>query len=942
MARSNHLGGVRKSSDSLGFEEATFVTSPTLQARNSQSHSRSVPPKQMTNTNPLHTPRFPIPVEHRSRSTAVAGASGLGHSALAIEPLSDAAAIELNMPGRAGPLRSLPTGLFANSGDLAEGTSSGATAGNRGEDVEKLTGDPATIKSTAAAAAAAAAAVVTPPAVDEERWYQEQIDYVRTQVEQMEHVDVQRGQEAKSIRSKWRRELFLLFEDPSSSPSAFIINVFVTFMIIFSAILTTIETIPQLRKGNSHMWFALELVIVAIFTLEFVLRFLGHTDTWRQAWSHAKSVVTIVDALAIFPFYIELVLHRDTSYEFRFTILRIFRLLRVFSAFKYSSLLQLSIEVMIVAIKRSADALLAFLLFVALTVVLSSTLMYFAERGTWNEDRQAFLTSDGEYSKFSSIPAAAYYSIVTLTTTGFGDMVPTTFFGKLVSFPMMLSGILLIALPSIIVGRNFTHVWEAARRFRVRQSPNIRTQRIGQSLIQEEVSDARSSARTTSRRSRRRHQKLRHRSGAQNVDGKRRDDSVSSFESRSTRATTRSPREIAGGYTNVYSGTINTGDTDYARRADPIDALARKDSFEMQELASTPQGLQELRPDGYAHVTGAVYDDAGEDARRIANNASSTDDDYDDETGPVGLALKRVQVQRKRGSKGKEKDLGHAAGDTVRVQRVEWEALNAELVALRSVLGSNGQALEIKVVAEADWLALIYGSSETLAIYADLTWLILTVADVPNAFSRFYIFKHSSIMRMNKIRIGAVTDLDRTFVVENVGVRIEQQMYSVLEASTMLKLDGDTTNFRMFIAICTASSTAILQHLELANFKCTTDDIIQLVAALPSLVSPTCEVRGTVASIAAIPTSENPASLQAKYNPLSSNFKKLSVSWDADSVAENIAHAAIPLAIVCPAFVYVDISPNLRYAFSHEVSWATFRHLYKSYADSLLRLTYEY
>ncbi|KAJ2114689.1 hypothetical protein IW146_002890 [Coemansia sp. RSA 922] len=687
MARSSHLGDVRKSSDSLGFEEATFVTSPTLQARNSQSHSRSVPPKQMANTNPLHTPRFPIPVEHRSRPSAVAGTSGLGHSALAIEPLSDAAAVELNTPGRAGPLRSLPAGLFANTGDLAEGTSSGATAGNRGEDVEKLTGDPATRKSSAAAAAAA---VVTPPAVDEERWYQEQIDYVRTQVEQMEHVDVQRGQEAKSIRSKWKRELFLLFEDPSSSPSAFIINVFVTFMIIFSAILTTVETIPQLRKGNSHMWFALELVIVAIFTLEFVLRFLGHTDTWRQAWNHAKSVVTIVDALAIFPFYIELVLHRDTSYEFRFTILRIFRLLRVFSAFKYSSLLQLSIEVMIVAIKRSADALLAFLLFVALTVVLSSTLMYFAERGTWDEDRQAFLTSDGEYSKFSSIPAAAYYSIVTLTTTGFGDMVPTTFFGKLVSFPMMLSGILLIALPSIIVGRNFTHVWEAARRFRVRQSPNVRTQRIGQSLIQEEVSDARSSARTTSRS--RRRQKLRHRSGAQNADGKRRDDSVSSFESRSTRATTRSPREIAGGYTNVYSGTANAGDTDYARRADPIDALARKDSFEMQELASTPQGLQELRADGYAHVAGAVYDDAGEDARRVANNASSTDDDYDDEE-PVGLAIKRVQVQRKRGSKGKERDLGYGVGDTVRVQRVEWDALNAELVALRSVLGSNGQVL---------------------------------------------------------------------------------------------------------------------------------------------------------------------------------------------------------------------------------------------------------
>ncbi|KAJ2741784.1 hypothetical protein GGI20_004951 [Coemansia sp. BCRC 34301] len=695
MARSGHRDDAKRSSDSLGFEEATFVTSPSLQVGNVQPHSSSLPPKQAAS--PLYVPRFPIPAEHRSRSTTVAGTSGVGHSALSIEPLPEGTAIGLSMPGRAGPLRSLPAGLFTNSGDLGEGTS----GGSRGGEAEKPMNDPST---SSAAAAAAAVAAVTPPAVDEERWYQEQIDYVRTQVEQMEHVDVQRGQEAKSIRSKWKRDLFLLFEDPSSSPSAFVINVFVTFMIILSAILTTIETIPQLRKGNSHTWFALELVIVAIFTLEFVLRFLGHTDTWRQAWSHSKSVVTIVDALSIFPFYIELGLHRDTSYEFRFTILRIFRLLRVFSAFKYSSLLQLSIEVMIVAIKRSSDALLAFLLFVALTVVLSSTLMYFAERGTWNDDRQAFLTSDGEYSKFSSIPAAAYYSIVTLTTTGFGDMVPTTFIGKLVSFPMMLSGILLIALPSIIVGRNFTHVWEAARRFRVRQSPNVRTQRIGQSLIQEEVSDERSSARTTSRRSHRRRQRLRQRTGTHNPGsgGNKRDDSVSSFESRSTRATTRSPREIAGGYTNVYGGTTNANDdNDYARRADPIDALARKDSFEMQELASTPQGLQEMRPDGYAHVSGIGYGDGGEDARRVAHSASDTDGDgYDDDEASLArkradgvTSIRRVQIQRRRGGKGKERDVTHFAGDTVRVQRVEWEALNAELAALRSVIGSNGLVL---------------------------------------------------------------------------------------------------------------------------------------------------------------------------------------------------------------------------------------------------------
>ncbi|KAJ2016433.1 hypothetical protein IWW57_005522, partial [Coemansia sp. S610] len=137
MARSGHPGDARKSSDSLGFEEATFVTSPTFQARNSLSQPRSVPVKTLATTNPLHTPRFPIPVEHRSRSTAVAGGSGLGHSALAIEPLSDTGAIGLDMAGRAGPLRIMPAGLFADASDLAEGTSSGVAADKRGEGMEK-------------------------------------------------------------------------------------------------------------------------------------------------------------------------------------------------------------------------------------------------------------------------------------------------------------------------------------------------------------------------------------------------------------------------------------------------------------------------------------------------------------------------------------------------------------------------------------------------------------------------------------------------------------------------------------------------------------------------------------------------------------------------------------------------------------------------------------
>ncbi|KAJ2358378.1 hypothetical protein IWW50_001095 [Coemansia erecta] len=647
----------RKSKEHNGYVAAPF---DTPSAGTSQPASAYM--TESSAQSPLHAPRFPIPVEHRR------DASGSGYAVVPNTP-TDATVIELSGPPRAGPLKALPVALYT-------GTEAGNGDGQEKTNIEQ--------------AAAAGVAATTPPPVDEEQWYRAQIDYVRNQVEQMENVEVQRGQEAQSIRSKWKRELFLLFEDPSSGPSAFIMNVFVTFMIIFSAVLTTVETMPSLRKGNTHMWLAFELVIMVVFTVEFVLRFLGHTDTWRQAWNHAKSAITIIDALAIFPFYIELILQRDTSYEFRFTILRIFRLLRVFSAFKYSSLLQLSIEVMIVAIKRSSDALLAFLLFVTLTVLLFSTLMYFAERGTWDDERQAFLTPEGEYSKFSSIPAAAYYSIVTLTTTGFGDMVPTTFIGKLVSFPMMIAGILLIALPSIIVGRNFTQVWEAARKLRGQRPSPSRMQRMGGTLVDDDDGydeDMPDQCMSSGKHSPR----LRHRRRMRKRTSPRRSGSISSFETESRRTVARSTHNGTG-YATVSGGQRDFADSTNGvtgPSSDFIDALARKDSFEMQELAAATTTMQQNpaaaehdeRSDGYKQVE-TIYSD------------NNSDENSTDERPNEGPSWRSPRVRQKRlSAKGKERVESGVCDNGVHVSRLEWEAMNAELTTLRNAVGSNEQVL---------------------------------------------------------------------------------------------------------------------------------------------------------------------------------------------------------------------------------------------------------
>ncbi|KAF9120846.1 hypothetical protein BGW39_011042 [Mortierella sp. 14UC] len=282
--------------------------------------------------------------------------------------------------------------------------------------------------------------------------------------------------QANGIKNPFKRRLFLLLEDPSSSNTAFALNVWVSIAIVISAVITTIETIPSFRSTDSKVWFYIETMMVILFTIELIARIIAHSDSFKQLKKFVLSPLAIIDFLSIAPYFIEMALTRDTTVYFRFTILRLFRLLRVFKTFKYSSTIIMTIEVMIVAIKRSMDALSALFFFLITGTMLFSTLLYFAERGEWDDARKVFVDANNNPSTFDSIPSAFWFVMVTITTTGYGDMVPTTFIGKLISFPAMMCGILLITLPSIIIGRNFTLVWEAMQQYRRKAAANAREQ----------------------------------------------------------------------------------------------------------------------------------------------------------------------------------------------------------------------------------------------------------------------------------------------------------------------------------------------------------------------------------------------------------------------------------------------------------------------------------
>ncbi|KAG9124423.1 hypothetical protein FRC07_011695 [Ceratobasidium sp. 392] len=159
---------------------------------------------------------------------------------------------------------------------------------------------------------------------------------------------------------------------------------------------------------DGTVWFGIETALVALFTLEYGARCFAHSETWTQLWNWSTSFFPVLDLIAILPFYLLLILKFDMTAIFRFSILRVFRLLRVFRPFRYSNTILLTIEVMFLAVKRSRDALLALGFFVLMALIVFSTLIYFAERGTWDTTLETFVNSDGDPTQFDSIPAAAW------------------------------------------------------------------------------------------------------------------------------------------------------------------------------------------------------------------------------------------------------------------------------------------------------------------------------------------------------------------------------------------------------------------------------------------------------------------------------------------------------------------------------------------------------
>lgn len=204
-------------------------------------------------------------------------------------------------------------------------------------------------------------------------------------------------------------------------------DVILLLAIIISVVAVMLDSDKEIHKQYGRLLLIAEWVFTLLFTFEYILRIYCSTDKKK----YILSFMGIIDLLSIIPtyliiFYAPIVALID---------IRVLRLIRIFRIFKLSPYLR-SGHTMQIALRSSRPKIIVFILSVSLVVIILGTLMYIVE---------------GQQNGFDNIPKSIYWAVVTLTTVGYGDVVPITTLGKTVAVFIMLLGYAIIAVPTGIV-----------------------------------------------------------------------------------------------------------------------------------------------------------------------------------------------------------------------------------------------------------------------------------------------------------------------------------------------------------------------------------------------------------------------------------------------------------------------------------------------------------
>lgn len=238
-----------------------------------------------------------------------------------------------------------------------------------------------------------------------------------------------------------KASLFYLLEAlPRKSYAQYSVDTFLVVLILANVLAVILSSVESLSEQYGGFFYAFEVFSVAVFTLELLARLWVYkltldTTSNNSYWQFWKNPFIIIDVIAIAPFYLSFLIVVD---------LRLLRLLRLFRVFKISPYFQ-SLRLLGSVIRQEFRPMIS-----AFAVIL--IMMLFAAAGIY------LLEREGQPDAFGDLPSALWWVVVTLSTVGYGDVIPLTVLGRILGAVIMMLGIGMVALPAGMLASRFSEV----------------------------------------------------------------------------------------------------------------------------------------------------------------------------------------------------------------------------------------------------------------------------------------------------------------------------------------------------------------------------------------------------------------------------------------------------------------------------------------------------
>ena len=240
-------------------------------------------------------------------------------------------------------------------------------------------------------------------------------------------------------RDGWRARWFdIVFHHESHPARNF--DVLLIGMILASVVVVILDSEAGLHARWSGVFYAIEWGFTVLFTVEYALRLM----LVRRPMRYATSFFGIIDLVSILPTYLSL-LFAGSQFLLIVRVLRVLRIFRVLKLVEYSS----EAGVLLGALTRSRHKILVFVYVMLTIVAIFGAVMYLVE---------------GPENGFTSIPIGMYWAIVTVSTVGFGDIVPLTPLGRFITSILVLIGYSIIAVPTGIYTAELASTLRSRRR----------------------------------------------------------------------------------------------------------------------------------------------------------------------------------------------------------------------------------------------------------------------------------------------------------------------------------------------------------------------------------------------------------------------------------------------------------------------------------------------